>query len=154
MTLSELSRIDRAIDIQAPVERVWKCLTTSTEIETWFRVKIEGDLSVGNEVRMTSVHTGYEGQRFLVRIVEMTPPTRLVWQWNPGEVDPKIDYSKEPKTTVTFTIEATAKGSRLTVAETGFDQISLSRRAKVHQDNTQGWTEVVVWIQKHVEAAD
>jgi hypothetical protein len=38
------------------------------------------------------------------------------------------------------------------VAETGFTEISLARRAKVFQDNTQGWTEVIVWIQQYAEA--
>jgi hypothetical protein len=41
----------------------------------------------------------------------------------------------------------------LSVSETGFDQISLLRRAKVYGDNTQGWATVVVWLQKYVEAA-
>jgi uncharacterized protein YndB with AHSA1/START domain len=82
----------------------------------------------------------------------MTPPRRLVWRWHPGEVDPAVDYSKEPLTTVTFTLEPSGPGTRLSVAETGFDEISLARRAKVHADNAQGWAEVLVWLQKYVEA--
>jgi hypothetical protein len=39
------------------------------------------------------------------------------------------------------------------VSETGFDDISLERRAKVYRDNTQGWAEVLVWLRNHVEAA-
>ena len=39
------------------------------------------------------------------------------------------------------------------MAETGFDHVSLARRAKVFADNTGGWKEVMVWIQQHVEAA-
>ncbi len=81
------------------------------------------------------------------------PPTRFAWQWHPGAVDPNVDYSREPRTTVTFTLEPTAKGTRLSVAETGFDAISLARRAKVYGDNSQGWAEVLVWVQKHAEAA-
>ena len=38
------------------------------------------------------------------------------------------------------------------MSETGFNEISLARRAKVFEDNTQGWTEVIVWIQKYAEA--
>jgi hypothetical protein len=41
----------------------------------------------------------------------------------------------------------------LSVSETGFNEISLARRAKVYADNSGGWTEVIVWIQKYVEAA-
>ena len=39
------------------------------------------------------------------------------------------------------------------VSETGFDEISLARRAKVYADNSQGWTEVLGWLQTYVEAA-
>jgi uncharacterized protein YndB with AHSA1/START domain len=151
MTITELSRIDRTIEIKAAPERVWRALTNSKELSAWFQVEIEGEISPDREVWMTSVHTGHAGQRFLVKVVEMTPPRRFVWQWHPGEVDPAIDYSREPRTTVTFTLEPTAVGTRLSVAETGFDEISLARRAKAHADNTQGWSEVLVWLQTYAE---
>lgn len=152
MTIAELSRIDRTIEIKASPERVWRALTDAAELSAWFQVTIEGDIAPDREVWMTSVHAQHVGQRFLVRFVEMTPPRRFVWQWHPGEVDPNIDYSREPRTTVTFTLEPTESGTRLSVAETGFDEISLARRAKAHADNTQGWSEVLVWLQKYAEA--
>jgi uncharacterized protein YndB with AHSA1/START domain len=65
----------------------------------------------------------------------------------------KRNYSKESTTTVTFTLEPSDRGTRLSVSETGFDAISLARRAKVYKDNSQGWAEVLVWLQKYVEAA-
>jgi uncharacterized protein YndB with AHSA1/START domain len=154
MTLAEFSRIDRTIEIKAPPERVWRALTNAVELSEWFQVKIEGEIAPGKEVWMTSVHAEHTGQRFRVRIVEMTPPRRFVWQWHPGEVDPNVDYSRQPETTVAFTLEPIKTGTRLSVAETGFDEISLERRAKVHRDNTQGWTEVLVWLQKYVKAAN
>jgi uncharacterized protein YndB with AHSA1/START domain len=83
----------------------------------------------------------------------MTPPTRFVWQWHPGAVDPNIDYSKEPRTTVTFTLEPSGSGTRLSLAETGFNEVSLARRAKVFGDNNQGWTEVLVWLSNYAESA-
>jgi uncharacterized protein YndB with AHSA1/START domain len=153
MTAAELTRIDRSIDIAAPPERVWRALTSAPELSAWFQVEIEGEIAAGNEVWMTSVHQQHTGQRFLVRFVEMTPPIRCVWEWHPGEVDSKIDYATEPRTTVTFTLERTPNGTRLSVAETGFDAISLARRAKVYQDNSQGWTEVLVWLKSYVEKA-
>ncbi|HSC25929.1 MAG TPA: SRPBCC family protein [Vicinamibacterales bacterium] len=153
MSIAELSRIDRAIEIQAPPERVWRALTDSRELSAWFQVKIEGDIAPGSTVWMTSVNPQHNCQRFRVRFTELTPPRRLVWQWHPGEVDPAVDYSREPETTVTFTLEASGKGTRVTVSETGFDAISLERRAKVYADNSQGWTEVLGWLQRHVEAA-
>lgn len=153
MAIAELSRIDRTIEIQAPPERVWRALTNAEELSTWFQVRIEGDITPGSEVWMTSVHPQHAGQRWPVRILELTQPRRVVWQWHPGEVDPAADYSHERQTTVTFTLEPSGTGTRLSVSETGFDEISLARRAKAYADNSQGWTEVLVWLQKYVEAA-
>lgn len=153
MTVAELSRIDRTIELKAPPDRVWRALTNVEELSKWFQVRIEGDISSGTEVWMTSVHPQHAGQRFRVRFAEMTPPHRFVWEWHPGEVDPSVDYSREPRTTVTFTLEPSERGTRLTVSETGFDEISLARRAKVYKDNSQGWAEVLVWLQTYVEEA-
>ena len=152
MMTDELSRIDRTIEVNAPPERVWRVLTSARDLATWFRVTVEGDIAPGAEIWMTSLMPGFEGQRFAVRITEMTPPRRFAWQWHPGAVDPGVDYSREPWTTVTFTLEPSGKGTRLSVSETGFTAISLARRAKVYADNNQGWAEVIVWIQEYAEA--
>ena len=153
MTDAVLDRIDRTIEVNAPPDRVWRVLTTVRDLAAWFQMTVEGEIVQGAEVWMTTTTPGYEGQRFVVRIKELTPPRRFVWEWHPGAVDPAIDYSREPWTTVTFTLEPCGSGTRLSVSETGFNAISLGRRAKVFADNTQGWTEVIVWIQKYAEAA-
>ena len=153
MTATDFSSIDQTIEIKASPERVWRALTSAPELSTWFEMIIEGEIAPGNEVWMTTTNPGYAGQRFRVWFVEMTPPRRFVWQWHPGQLDPTVDYSREPRTTVTFTLEPTEGGTRLRVVETGFDQISLTRRAKVYADNSQGWPEVLVWLQQHVEAS-
>lgn len=153
MTIAELSRIDRTVEIEAPPERVWQALTTTEELSAWFQVRIEGSITPDTEVWMTSVHPEHAGQRFRVRFVEMDPPRRFVWEWHPGEVDPAVDYTREPRTTVTFTLERSTRGTQLSVSETGFNEISLARRAKVYQDNSLGWAEVLVWLQKYVEEA-
>jgi uncharacterized protein YndB with AHSA1/START domain len=152
MTADDVSRIDRTIEVNAPPDRVWRVLTTAADLGTWFHVTVEGEFAQGAEVWMTSTSAGYEGQRFVVRVTEMTPPRRFAWQWHPGAVDPAIDYTREPWTTVTFTLEPSGRGTRLSVSETGFNEISLARRAKVYQDNTQGWATVVGWIQQYAEA--
>ena len=91
MPIAELSRIDRTIEIQAPPERVWQALTNASELAAWFQVTIEGQIAAGGQVWMTSVHPEHAGQRWPVRIVELTPPRRVVWQWHPGEIDPATD---------------------------------------------------------------
>ena len=124
MTITELSRIDRTIEIKAPPERVWRALTSAAELSAWFQVKIDGEIKPGNEVWMTSMHEQHGGMRFRVRFVEMTPPRRFAWQWCPGAVDPAVDYSLEPQTTVTFTLEPT---SGRNTAERGGDRVRPGR---------------------------
>ena len=153
MTMLEIGRIDRTIEINAPPQRVWQALTDPAELSAWFKVIIEGRIAAGSEVQMISTHAGYEGQRFKVWFVELTPPKRLVWQWYPGEVEATVDYSREARTTVTFVLEPSGGGTRLILSETGFDDIALERRAKVFKDNSQGWGEVLTWLQNHAEAA-
>ena len=153
MIMASLGSIDRAIELAAPPDRVWRALTTAAELSAWFQVAIEGDIRAGAEVWMTSVHPDHAGQRFRVRFLELTPPRRLVWAWHPGTIDPSVDYSREPMTTVVFTLEPSATGTHLSVSETGFDEISLARRARVHQDNSDGWSEVLVRLQTHVQEA-
>ncbi len=144
-------RIDRTIELAAAPERVWEALTTPDEIAAWFRVAIEGPLTVGSEVWMTVTGAKHGGKRFRVRVVEMDRPRRFAWEWHPGAIDPAVDYSREPRTRVTFTLEPTPGGTRLTLSETGFTDVSLARRAKVFGDNSQGWTEVLTWFSNHVE---
>ena len=151
MARAEPDRVDRTIELAATPERVWNALTTAKEIGAWFRVTIEGTLTPGADVRMRSTDPQHAGAPFQVRIVEMDPPRRLVWQWHPGAVDPAVDYSREPRTTVTFTLERTAGGTRLHLSETGFTEVSVARRAKVFLDNSQGWTEVLTWFKTYVE---
>lgn len=153
MNVAELSRIDRTIEIGAPPGRVWRALTNASELSSWLQVKIEGEVAPGSEVWMTSVHPDHAGQRFRVRFIELTPPRRFVWEWHPGAVDPNVDYTREPRTTVTFTLEPSERGTRLRVSETGFDAVSLARRARVNADNQQGWTTVIGWLQTYVENA-
>ena len=54
-------------------------------------------------------------------------------------IDPNVDYSAEPTTLVEFRLEGAEHGTLLTVVESGFDQISLTRRASVFAENDKGW---------------
>jgi len=46
--------IEKRIELAAPLSRVWRALTTSSEIAVWFRVAIEGPLTPGGEPKRRS----------------------------------------------------------------------------------------------------
>jgi uncharacterized protein YndB with AHSA1/START domain len=85
-----------------------------------------------------------------VLIEQIVPQQRLSWRWHPGAIDPNVDYSNEPTTLVVFELQEVDGGTMLTVVESGFDKIPLSRRAEVFRLNGSGWDEQMENVKKHV----
>jgi len=79
----------------------------------------------------------------------MEPDRLFSWCWQPGG-DPDIDPA-EPTTLVVFELEEIPEGTRLTVTESGFDQIPVAHRSKAYRSNESGWTEQMENIRKYVE---
>jgi hypothetical protein len=65
-------------------------------------------------------------------------------------VDASIDYSKEQRTLVVFELQKVDEGTLLTVVESGFDNVPLSRREEAFRMNGNGWTGQMENIEKHV----
>jgi uncharacterized protein YndB with AHSA1/START domain len=40
-------RIEKSIDLAAPLDRVWRALTDHEEFGQWFRVKLDGPFAAG-----------------------------------------------------------------------------------------------------------
>ena len=89
-----------------------------------------------------------------LEVVEVTPEHRLSYRWHPYAIDPDVDYSSEPTTLVTFTLEETTDGTQLTIVESGFDQIPLHRRDEAFRMNEGGWAEQAKNIERHVTASE
>jgi uncharacterized protein YndB with AHSA1/START domain len=96
---------------------------------------------------MTCTVPGYEGIEFFVTIDRVEPERLLTWRWHPGSEKPPAG---EQPTLVEFHLADEDGGTRVTVIETGFDQLSAARRAKAFEENSQGWTEQMAALAKHV----
>jgi uncharacterized protein YndB with AHSA1/START domain len=94
-------------------------------------------------------YPGYEHLTFEVTVEQMEPERLFSWRWRPGG-DPDIDPA-EPTTLVVFELEEIPEGTRLTVTESGFDQIPAARRSKAYRSNESGWKEQMENIRKYVE---
>src|SRR2546428_7108228 len=150
MNSSSTDRIERMVVVQAPRRRVWRALTDAEEFGTWFGVKVEGAFAPGARVRGAITHPGYEHLTWEITIERMEPERLFSWRWHPYAVEPGVDYSQEPPTLVVFELEDVAKGTRLTVVESGFDQVPLARRAQAYRMNEEGWTHQVQAIARYV----
>ena len=151
--MTSTDRIEKTIQLRAPVSRVWRALTDAGEFGEWFRVKLEGAFAVGATVRGRITYPGYEHLRMEVQVERMDRERLFSFRWHPAAVDPAVDYSAEPATLVEFRLEEVAGGTRLTVVESGFDRIPAGRRAEAFRMNDEGWSEQMRNIERHVAPA-
>lgn len=143
-------RIEKRLELNAPVSRVWRALTDYREFGQWFRVKLEGPFVPGQVARGQITYPGCEHVKFEAVIQKMEPERLFSYTWHPYSVDSKIDYSKETPTLVEFRLEKTATGTLLLLTESGFDKIPSSRRLEAFRKNDGGWTEQLKNIQNYV----
>jgi len=143
-------RIEKRIELKAPVARVWRALTDYREFGEWFRVKLEGPFAPGQVSRGHITYPGYEHVKWEAVVQKMEPARLFSFTWHPYSVDPKIDYSKETPTLVEFRLEKTATGTLLLLTESGFDKIPSARRAEAFRMNDGGWTEQMKNIESYV----
>jgi uncharacterized protein YndB with AHSA1/START domain len=143
-------RIEKQIDIAAPVSRVWRALTDHREFGEWFRVKIDGPFVAGQASRGYITWPGYEHLKWEATIQKIEPEKYFSFTWHPYAIDPKHDYPKEPTTLVEFHLEKAAAGTRLKVIESGFDKIPFERRAEAFLKNDGGWTQQMANIKEYV----
>jgi uncharacterized protein YndB with AHSA1/START domain len=144
-------RIEKRIELKAPVSRVWRALTDHREFGEWFRVKLEDPFVTGQVSRGHLTYPGYEHLTMEVTVQKMEPERLFSFRWHPYAVDPKIDYSTEPMTLVEFKLEPKDGGTVLLVTESGFDAIPKDRRFEAFRMNEGGWTEQMKNIQRHVQ---
>jgi uncharacterized protein YndB with AHSA1/START domain len=143
-------RIEKRIELKAPISRVWRALTDYREFGEWFRVKLHGpfvprEISTGN-----ITYPGYEHLEWRATVKAIEPERYFSFTWHPYAVDPKVDYSKETPTLVEFKLEETAAGTLLLLTESKFDKIPSGRRLEAFRRNDGGWTEQMKNIENHV----
>jgi uncharacterized protein YndB with AHSA1/START domain len=144
-------RIEKVVDLTAPVSRVWRALTDHQEFGTWFRVRLEGPFVPGQASRGHITYPGYEHLRWEAVVQAMEPERRFSFTWHPYAVDPKADYSGEPSTLVEFTLEPIPTGTRLRIVESGFDRLPAHRRDEAFRMNGRGWSAQAENIARHVD---
>jgi hypothetical protein len=82
-------RIEKQIEIAAPVSRVWQALTDSRQFGEWFLVKMDGPFVAGQPVAGQITHPGYEHVRMEIVVKAIEPETLFSYTWHPYAVDPK-----------------------------------------------------------------
>jgi len=144
-------RIEKRIELKAPVSRVWRALTDHEQFGAWFQVTLEGPFEPGKEAVGRITHPGYEHVTWRAVVKEMVPEQLFSLTWHPFAVDPTVDYSDEPQTLIEFRLEPQGDGTLLTLTESGFEKIPAERRAEAFRMNDGGWTQQMENIRRYVE---
>ncbi len=147
-------RIEKRIELKAPVSRVWRALTDYREFGEWFRVKLSGPFVVGQTSSGYITHAGYEHVKWEALVQKMENERLFSFTWahikSLDKADYSPDYSKEPTTLVEFRLEKTAIGTLLVLTESGFDKIPSDRRLENFRRNDGGWAEQMKNIEAYV----
>lgn len=171
---SVTDRIEKSIVLRAPVARVWHAIADAGEFSRWFGFVLDGPFEVGKRMRGTFTGTLDEAaimdaQRRLgvppsgikppppdavfCTVDAIEPERRFAFRWIPYGIDADADPAHEPTTLVELVLEPVAEGTRLTVTESGFDQVPAHRRARAFRMNEGGWGAQVENLRRHVEGA-
>jgi uncharacterized protein YndB with AHSA1/START domain len=100
------NRIEKTILLRAPLKRVWRALSGSTEFGNWFGMRFNAPFAPGATMTAVIVPTTvnqevakmqkpYEGISFEIKIEQMQPERLFSFRWHPGAVEPGIDYASE-----------------------------------------------------------
>ena len=139
-------RIERVVEIAKPPEAVWAALTTADGLAAWFGDKATIDLRPGGSAEMT---WDGSGDRADMRVERVEEPSVFGFTWHiyglPQD-DPRRTY-------VEFTLEPAGTGTRLSVVETGFGQLSPDEYDTAYGGNVRGWASELGELVAYLDAA-
>jgi uncharacterized protein YndB with AHSA1/START domain len=133
-------RIEREIDIDAPIDVVWTVITEPEHITGWFTDSAELELRPGGEGRF-----GWDAKatnREMVvnlRVERLEPPHFFSFRWDYPDGD---DPTETNAPLVEFSLEAQGGSTRLRLVESGLENVARSAEEKetYFADHTSGWT--------------
>ena len=138
-------RIERTVEIAQPPARVWAALTTAEGLSAWFGQEATIELRPGG-VAWMKWDSGHVADMRVERVEE---PTVFGFTWHifglPDD-DPRRTY-------VEFTLEPAGAGTRLTVVESGFAQLSDDAYSTAYEGNTRGWASELGELVDYLDAA-
>jgi uncharacterized protein YndB with AHSA1/START domain len=135
-------RIEREIDIDAPIDVVWTVITEPEHITGWFTDSAELDVRPGGEGRF-----GWEAKattREMVvnlRVERLDPPHFFSFRWHyPDGAEP--DETNAPL--VEFSLEDRGDSTHLRLVESGLEKIARSDAEKetYYNEHTNGWAQI------------
>lgn len=138
----EAMTVERTIWINAPRERVWRAITTASEIRQWWggdHWEIDS-LVVGGQIKF-----GDPNDLMLAIIDVLDPPRQFTIRWPPQE-----QYHSINVYTIYILTEENG-GTRVQVTETGFEALPDDIRQQRFDSTSNGYATVLAGLKDYVE---
>lgn len=147
-----MDKIEKTIELKAPISKVWKALTDYKEFGTWFQVDLENPFVVGEVTRGQMTYKGCSSLSWEATITKMEPQHHFAYTWAPGVCDDEKDKKmvEEAKTLVEFDLKEIPQGTLLTITESGFEKVPENYRNEAFRRNDGGWNFQIKNIEAHV----
>jgi uncharacterized protein YndB with AHSA1/START domain len=133
-----MMEIRKIIEIDAPIDVVFKALTDSKDLTQWFPDGGTFEAKVGGKMHFTFVsgHNQMDRDHHLDgEVLDIVPNKKLVYSFIPDE-DYKPDGVRSQSTTVTWSLEEVTKNrTKVTLVHSGFTN-EMERHFK---ETTAGW---------------
>lgn len=127
-----------SIVIDAPIERVWEEITKTGRVQrALYNTVLESELTPGSRLRYYSPD---RKRVFIVgEVVEVDPPRKLAHTY-------MFTTREEPYTLVTWELETTGSGCRVTITHSGW-----TTEHKAPEKVAGGWTEILGLLKQEIE---
>lgn len=168
-------RIEKRVLLKAPIARVWRAISDSSEFGRWFGVMLDGPFVAGRSVRgiftegltpemvaqiaefqrsvglaPAPVRTPAPDEVFCV-VERMEAPRYFSFRWVPYGIDGSVDPATEPMTLVELRLEEQRGGTLVSIVESGFDKVPAHRRERAFRMNDAGWAAQAENLERHVQ---
>lgn len=142
--------IKQELVLKASRDKVWRALTTPEGWTGWFSDRVEGKFAEGETLALTFG----ESMVCYAKVVERNDQDSFAYKWHPGEDCAMDKYPEDQMTTVRFSLADHPEGTKLTMIESGFENIPEERRANCVQMNTGGWEWELTELKASVDLGD
>lgn len=140
-------RIEQELDINAPIDVVWRLITEPDNIAAWFTDTVELDLRPGGLGRFgwTDKATN-RAATVNVQVVAVDEPRRFSFRWDFPD-GATADERNAPL--VEFTLEAVGNSTRLRLVESGLAAVARpeASRAAYYEEHLSGWPQICARLQ-------
>ena len=133
----EKLKIQFEIEIDAPPAKVWAKMASLEGMNQWLSRNLIFEHEVGGRFQMQGEEPGGGPYRFTGEVVKITPEKELAFTWK-SELGEDGEWPNS--TLVTFRLEPTDTGTRVTLTHTGFEALGAALGKSAYEGHVQGWT--------------